>query len=105
MPRIIVRRPSSNLWAIVQWKGVEGSQFLTALRSAMTEWLQTPQGQEAWRTPDLKFTLSDLYVYHPRGTVDANGLLGALWRKGIRELEIDVGLGIEDWYDSDLREG
>ena len=86
--RMIVRRdsPDEETFAVICWNGVEPDALLPALRRALREWQQTPEGREAWECSSHDFNLGDL----SNESCHLDPLCSILARHGIRELEIEV---------------
>ncbi len=86
--RLIVRRDSRDeeTFAVIEWNGVHPSELLAALRRALAEWQQTPEGREAWEASCHDFNVGDLanepYEFEPLAEV--------LSRHGVHGLQIDV---------------
>jgi hypothetical protein len=85
---IIIRRDSRDeqTFAVIAWNGAHPDLFFQALRSALAEWQQTPDGQGAWEKSSHDFNIGDLCNAH----LARNPLRSILVRHDIHGLEIDV---------------
>ena len=85
---IIVRRDSRDeeTFAVICWNGVEPDALLDALRRALRQWQQTPEGQAAWEESAHDFNIGDL----SSAPCGFDPLRSILQRHGIQDLDIDV---------------